>query len=51
MAASQLFMAVVEGVPTLYATLSLCFLAYGAFWSLMPVLVAELFGERSLGTI
>lgn len=28
-----------------------CFVAYGAFWSLMPVLCAELFGERSLGTI
>ena len=51
MAISQLVMALVGGVATLYATLSLCFLAYGAFWSLMPVLVAELFGERAIGTI
>ena len=51
MALSQLLMATVDGVPVLYATLSLCFLAYGAFWSLMPVLVAELFGEKSIGTI
>jgi MFS family permease len=51
MAVSQLLMACIDGVATLYATLSLCFLAYGAFWSLMPVLVAELFGERSIGTI
>jgi len=51
MATSQLMMAWVDGVAVLYAAMSLCFLAYGAFWSLMPVLVAELFGEASIGTI
>jgi MFS family permease len=51
MALSQLLCALIGGVAVLYLALALCFIAYGAYWALMPVLCAELYGEKSLGAI
>ena len=51
MLASQLMLAFIDGVDVLYAACSLCFLAYGAYWALMPVLCAELFGEQNVNLL
>jgi len=51
MSASLLAMSLVQTLGALCVCCLTCFVAYGAFWSLMPVLTAEIVGEKNLGTV